>query len=149
MRIGELARASGVSASRIRFYEKNRVLPPPDRRANGYRDYPAERVAVLRFIDGAQALGFTLAELGVVFARTNAALPSPDAMIAGLEQKYDELSRHIRAATARRREVATLIAELRKCAVAIDPTASRTGNHCDDSGAGVRRVPGGGATSSR
>ncbi len=29
MRIGELAKATGLSASRVRFYEKHGILPPP------------------------------------------------------------------------------------------------------------------------
>ena len=40
MRIGEVAKAAGVSTSRIRFYEEEGILPPAPREANGYRSYP-------------------------------------------------------------------------------------------------------------
>ncbi|MGO9418414.1 MerR family DNA-binding transcriptional regulator [Roseiarcus sp.] len=40
MRIGELSRRTGISTSRIRFYEKHEVLPKPIRGENGYREYP-------------------------------------------------------------------------------------------------------------
>ena len=40
MRIGELSRRTGISTSRIRFYEKHDVLPEPIRDENGYRTYP-------------------------------------------------------------------------------------------------------------
>jgi len=40
MRIGELSRRTGISTSRIRFYEKQEVLPKPIRGENGYREYP-------------------------------------------------------------------------------------------------------------
>jgi DNA-binding transcriptional MerR regulator len=40
MRIGELSRRTGISTSRIRFYEKHAVLPKPIRGENGYREYP-------------------------------------------------------------------------------------------------------------
>src|SRR5262245_28012559 len=39
MRIGELARSSGMTASTIRFYERRGVLRGPGRQANGYRAY--------------------------------------------------------------------------------------------------------------
>src|ERR1700733_8746463 len=39
MRIGELSRRTGISTSRIRFYEKHNVLPKPTRNGNGYRTY--------------------------------------------------------------------------------------------------------------
>ena len=63
MKIGELARASGVTASRIRFYEKMGILASPPRNQNGYRDYDADLVATLTFVERAKALGFTLSEI--------------------------------------------------------------------------------------
>jgi DNA-binding transcriptional MerR regulator len=63
VRIGELSRASGVSASRIRFYETAGLLAPSGRTPAGYRLYGDEAVQVLRIIDYAQLAGFTLAEI--------------------------------------------------------------------------------------
>jgi MerR family transcriptional regulator, copper efflux regulator len=115
MRIGELAKASGVSTSRIRFYEEHGVLPEAARRDNGYRDYAPSTVAVLRFIDGAQALGFTLAELRAALTTSASDVPAAGDMIGGLERKHAELGRHIKAASAKRGRIAALIAELRIC----------------------------------
>lgn len=42
MKIGELAKRSGLAASRIRFYEKIGLLKTVKRSANGYRSYPPE-----------------------------------------------------------------------------------------------------------
>ena len=53
MRIGELSRRTGISTSRIRFYEKHNVLPKPTRNGNGYRTYPDTAVKFLSLIDGA------------------------------------------------------------------------------------------------
>lgn len=39
MRIGELARRSGLKATTIRFYEDRGLLPEPPRDASGYRSY--------------------------------------------------------------------------------------------------------------
>ncbi|MDC6663143.1 MerR family DNA-binding transcriptional regulator, partial [Leclercia adecarboxylata] len=44
MRIGQLAQLTGADIQTIRFYERQRLLPPPNRQANGYRAYEAEHV---------------------------------------------------------------------------------------------------------
>lgn len=63
MRIGELARQSRTSTETLRFYESEGLLPSPVRQANGYRDYPADSIARVRFIQHAKAVGFTLREI--------------------------------------------------------------------------------------
>jgi DNA-binding transcriptional MerR regulator len=63
MRIGELATAAGVSASRIRFYETAGLLVPDGRTAAGYRIYGEPALRALRIIELAQLAGFTLAEI--------------------------------------------------------------------------------------
>ena len=59
MNIGEAAAQSGVSAKMIRHYE-TLGLVRPIRRANNYRAYTVQNVAVLRFIRHARELGFPL-----------------------------------------------------------------------------------------
>ncbi len=39
MRIGELAAKAGITTKTLRYYEETGLLPPPERAANGYRDY--------------------------------------------------------------------------------------------------------------
>lgn len=63
MRIGELAKLSGLAASRIRFYESSGLISSVERKANGYRDYGPEAVWILEIIAGAQAAGFSLEEI--------------------------------------------------------------------------------------
>lgn len=63
LRIGALARLSGVKVDTLRFYEKRGLLPRPPRLASGYRQYPAEAVGLVRFIQRAQELGFSLREV--------------------------------------------------------------------------------------
>ena len=60
MKIGELAAATGLAPSAIRFYEQSGLLPAAQREANGYRSYSADAVERLRYIQLAQALGFSL-----------------------------------------------------------------------------------------
>jgi DNA-binding transcriptional MerR regulator len=63
LRIGDLAARSGVSVDALRYYERRGLIQPTGRRPSGYREYPPEAVALVRFIKRAQALGFTLAEV--------------------------------------------------------------------------------------
>ena len=62
MRIGQLAKRTGVSPDTLRFYERLDLLDG-HRRDNGYRDYPDSAIDRVEFIKLAQALGFTLAEI--------------------------------------------------------------------------------------
>jgi len=63
MKIGELARRSGLTTSRIRFYEAKGLLNAVSRKANGYREYPADALVILGIIIGAQRTGFSLDEI--------------------------------------------------------------------------------------
>jgi len=61
LQIGEMAKRSGLNASRIRFYEAQGLLSVP-RRANGYRAYSAEALVALNIITSAQSAGFAIEE---------------------------------------------------------------------------------------
>lgn len=62
--IGRLAKAGGVGVETIRYYERRGLLQAPVRRISRYRYYDETSVTQLRFIRKAQALGFTLKEIG-------------------------------------------------------------------------------------
>lgn len=61
--IGRLARSSGVGVETIRFYEREGLLPEPERLPSGYRLYAGAAVSRVRFIRQAKELGFTLKEI--------------------------------------------------------------------------------------
>ena len=112
MKIGEIAKAAGVSTSRIRFYEREGIIPPADRGANGYRDYPAELVALLRFIEQAQGLGFTLREIADVEIGTGAHIVSCTDALALLAKKRATVAALIAESQDRKHRIEALIAEL-------------------------------------
>lgn len=62
--IGKLADAAGVNVETIRYYQRRGLLDEPAKPLGGHRRYPVDMVKRLRFIKRAQALGFTLSEVG-------------------------------------------------------------------------------------
>lgn len=63
MKIGELARVTGLSTSRIRFYESEGLIGAAPRGSNGYRIYSPEAAGLLQIIDSAQRAGFSLDQI--------------------------------------------------------------------------------------
>src|SRR5215203_6021640 len=63
LKIGEVAKLSGVGIEALRFYEKNGLLDRPGRTYSGYRMYDESVLERLSFIKKAQLLGFTLDEI--------------------------------------------------------------------------------------
>jgi len=63
MNIGQAARASGVSAKMIRYYEQTGLIRPADRTDSNYRTFSERDVNDLRFIRRARTLGFGVEEI--------------------------------------------------------------------------------------
>lgn len=105
MLIGEVATCAGVPSQTIRFYEREGLLPPALRHANGYRAYDEATLKRLDFIRAAQSAGLTLAEIrSVVEVRDQGDEPCAH-VTALLHAKLGEVR-------ARRRELDALASEL-------------------------------------
>lgn len=63
MNIGEAAKASGVSAKMIRYYERIGLIAPAERSEGNYRTYDDANVHTLQFVRRARDLGFPLAAI--------------------------------------------------------------------------------------
>ena len=67
MTIGEVAKATGISASAIRFYESSGILRAPSRR-NGIRVYDRSIVEQLRVLRFFRSSGISIESLAAMFA---------------------------------------------------------------------------------
>ena len=61
--IGQVAKATGINAKTIRYYEEAGVAPPPQRSQSGYRMYSATDVRRFDLIRRARSLDMTLSEV--------------------------------------------------------------------------------------
>jgi len=106
VRIGEAARAAGVSPRALRFYEDEGLIQP-GRCANGYRDYcrfTIDRVLVIRSLQGSGLPIPLIRELmpdATVPAAPDSVVPSPE-LRRRIEAYRDRLDARITALVARR-----------------------------------------------
>jgi MerR family copper efflux transcriptional regulator len=124
LRIGELARQSGLALTALRYYEKAGLLPAPQRLPSGYRAYDVNGLPPLAFIRAAQAVGLTLAEIREVIAiRDGGSAPCQHIM--------DLIGKHRAEVLTRPRELQRLeieLAQLAEQGALLDPV------DCDASG---------------
>lgn len=95
MQIKTLARKTGLSDSAIRYYESIGLLPEPERRPNGYRDYDEADVARLQFVAGARALDFSLDDIAEILALRDRREAPCRVVLDLLQEKEEEVSRRI------------------------------------------------------
>jgi len=108
LNIGEAARRSGLPAKTLRYYEDIGLIVPSGRKHNGYRDYSDRDVRLLRFVQRARSLGFSvrqcreLLDLYLDHGRTSA-----DVKRIALE-RIAEIERKIRELETMKAELAHL-----------------------------------------
>ena len=62
MNISKVAKATGLTAKTIRYYESIGLISPPVRSENGYRSYAEGALRELNFVKRARETGFNLEE---------------------------------------------------------------------------------------
>ncbi len=109
MKISEIAEKSGLTRSRIRFYEAEGLLGGVRRQGNGYREFPPEALQLLEIITGAQQAGFTLDEI-------KSLLPAADGkgwhhaeLLTSLRRKVEDIEELQRRLKRTRAQLLTII----------------------------------------
>ncbi|OOF58982.1 Cd(II)/Pb(II)-responsive transcriptional regulator [Rodentibacter myodis] len=101
MKIGQLAKALNCTVETIRFYEKQGLLPAPQRTSGNFRQYNADHVQRLSFICHCRSLNLSLSEIKTLISLENQT-----------EQRSEEinklLDRHIKDIAKRIHELAHL-----------------------------------------
>lgn len=111
LKIGEVAKLSGVRIEALRFYEKSGLLDRPARTEGGYRFYTEEALDRLAFIRRAQVLGFSLAEIKQIIAERRSGA-SPCAHVREIvRRRLRELDERMAEMRRYRRELAGALAE--------------------------------------
>lgn len=113
MKIGEVAKHSGFGIETIRYYEREGLLQPPQRRPSGYRQYDESTVRRLEYIRQAKDLGFTLAEIRELLELSFAAHSSCDHIRQRAEAKIADIEEKIRSLQQMKRSLRKILQRCR------------------------------------
>ncbi|KKZ69728.1 MerR family transcriptional regulator [Streptomyces showdoensis] len=119
MRIGEIAALVGVTPRAVRHYHHLGLLPEPERRANGYREYGVRDAVVLARIRRLTELGLGLDEVRDVLADQ-----AGRELVEILEELDGDLARQEGVIRERRARLAELLGQARAGRLAADGPVS-------------------------
>lgn len=109
--IGKLAKAGDISTDALRYYERERLLIPASKTESGYRLYGEDAVRRVRFIQHAQACGFTLVEIRELLQLRQSEHACCDDVRSRAVEKKLQLAAKIRTMQAMSAALDRLIAE--------------------------------------
>ncbi len=95
MEIRELSNRTNVPAKTIRYYEEIELLPPPNRKPNGYREYSGSDVDRLKLVSGARRLDFSLAEIKEILDLRDRNIAPCGVLLDLLDHKANEIRQRI------------------------------------------------------
>jgi DNA-binding transcriptional MerR regulator len=125
MQIQEVAHLTSLPPSTIRYYESIGLLPPPQRQANGYRDYNETDVARVRLVAGARQLDFSPDDIHEILALRDRGEAPCRVVLELLAQKAAEIRQRI----AELERLETELSELHRLGLTF-PTDDVNGKHC-------------------
>jgi len=94
-KIGQIAKASGLSVETIRYYEQRGLIPPADRLPSGYRIYQQQTLDQLHFIIRCKELGFSLDDTQQMIELQQQPELSSAAVKARIDQHVEEIEQKI------------------------------------------------------
>lgn len=95
LKIGEVAKQTGIGIETLRFYERSGLLDKPVRTEAGYRLYGADALTTLEFIKRAQVLGFTLTEINRIISESRSGESPCDEVRTIVRQRLVELDERL------------------------------------------------------
>lgn len=114
--IGQLAKRYGLRTSALRYYEEQGLLIPDGRTEAGYRLYGPEAERTLHFIQQAQRLGFSLADIGAMLHGLEQETLSDRDVVTIAERRFLDLERRLTELLVLRHEMESFLSELDRVA---------------------------------
>ena len=109
LKIGELAKKSGCPVVTIRYYEKEGLLPEPDRSGSNYRLYDEADMERLRFIRHCRRHGMKLAEIRELLAFRDHPTRSCDWINTLVQRHIDNVEAQIASLTQLKAQLEQLL----------------------------------------
>jgi len=123
--IGQLARRVGLRTSALRYYEEEGLLEPDERSEAGYRLYRPEAEDTLRFIQQAQRLGFSLADIRTLLHQVREGSLSGEELLDMTQERFLDLERRLTELLVVRHEMESFLHELERLTAQGELLASR------------------------
>ena len=108
MSSGQIAKAAGVNVETLRFYERQGLLPRPERTASGHRRYGQEALDRLHLIKRAQELGFSLPDIAGLIEALHDPKAVCEDVCATVQAKIDHVNHLLAQLRARRQRLVRL-----------------------------------------
>jgi len=108
-RIGDVTKKTGLSADTLRYYEKIKLLPGVSRNASGIREYDDKDISRLKFIQRAQKMNFSLAEISDLLKMRENPQNAKDSVRQLTADKLTDIDKQISELTTLQNELRLLL----------------------------------------
>lgn len=123
MKIGELAKMTGTTVETVRYYEKEGLLPEPERGLNNYRSYGAAHLERLRLIRNCRALDMTQEEIRTILQLAD----NHQAGCGPINELFDVHISHVDARITELMQLKTQLTEIRRRCLSAHPDTDDCG----------------------
>lgn len=115
LRIGEVARRTGLPVKTIRYYCDEGLLQPRARSESGYRLFDEENLAELTIIRSLRAMDVSIPELARILEVRRAGVCNCSVLKDSIAAKVESINRRIDELAAMKDELARLLSSWQDC----------------------------------
>jgi len=115
LRIGEVARRTGLPVKTIRYYCDEGLLQPRDRSASGYRLFDEENLAELAIIRALRAMDVSIPELARILEVRRSGVCNCSLLKGSIADKMASIDARISELAAMKDELARLLGSWQDC----------------------------------
>jgi MerR family transcriptional regulator, copper efflux regulator len=115
LRIGEVARRTGLPVKTIRYYCDEGLLQPKDRSAGGYRLFDEENLAELAIIRALRAMDVSIPELAKILEVRRAGVCNCSVLKDSIAGRMESINLRVSELVAMKNELALLLDSWQDC----------------------------------